>query len=61
MASPLLFAACFCIWLCCEYLQRVSVLGCVASICSKFLYLVVLRVFAALFYIWLYCEYLVVL
>ncbi len=55
------------IWLCCEYLQRVSVLGCVASICSKFLYLVVLRVFAALSIfgciasIWLCCEYLVVL
>ncbi len=47
------FAACFCIWLCCEYLQRVSVFGCVVSICCVFLYLDALRVFAACFCIWL--------
>ncbi len=29
-----LFAAHFCIWLCCEYLQHISVFGCGASICS---------------------------
>ncbi len=36
------FTACFCICLCCEYLQRVSVFVCVVSICSMFLYLFVL-------------------
>ncbi len=27
---------CFFIWLCCEYLQCVSLFGCVVSICSVF-------------------------
>ncbi len=63
------FAAHFCIWLCCEYLPRFCfcgtffVFGCVASICSAFSYLVVLyllrvSVIAACFCIWLCCEYL---
>ncbi len=33
---------CFFVWLCCEYLQCVSLFGCVVSICSVFLCLVVL-------------------
>jgi len=48
----------FCIWLHCEYFQHVFVFGCVVSICSVFLYLVALWVFAACFCIWLRCEYL---
>jgi len=44
--------------MCCEYLLRVSVFGCVLSICSVFLYSVVLWVFAVCFCIWLCCEYL---
>ncbi len=64
------FAAHLCIWLCCEclqsvsvfclsceYLRRVSVFGCIVSICREFMYLVVLRVFAGRFCIWLCCEY----
>ncbi len=49
---------CFFVWLCCEYLQCVSLFGCVVSICSEFLCLVVLCVFAVCFFIWLCCEYL---
>ncbi len=30
------FAACFCIWLCCAYLQHVSVFGCVVRIAARF-------------------------
>ncbi len=30
----ILFAACFFVWLCCEYLQCISLFGCVVSICS---------------------------
>ncbi len=45
-------------WLHCEYLQHISVFGCVVSICSTFLYLVALWVFAAHFCIWLRCGYL---
>ncbi len=52
------FAARFCMWLCCVYLQRVSVFDCVACICSTFLYVVVLRVFTARFCMWLCCVYL---
>ncbi len=48
----------FFVWLCCEYLQCVSLFGCVVSICSAFLYLVVLWVFAVRFFIWLCCEHL---
>lgn len=44
----------FCIWLCCEYVQCVSVFGCFASIYSVFLYLIVLWVFIACFCIWLF-------
>ncbi len=40
------------------YLQRGSLFGCVVSICSAVLYLVVLWVFAVRFFIWLCCEYL---
>ncbi len=46
------------IWLCCEHLQCVSLFGCVVSICSAFLYLVVLWAFAVRFFIWLCCEHL---
>ncbi len=35
------------VWLCCEYLQCVPLFGCVVSICSAFLYLVVLKACAA--------------
>ncbi len=52
------FAACYCIWLSRKYLQRVSVFGCVASICSVFLYLVESQVFAVCFCIWLSRKYL---
>ncbi len=52
------FAVHFCIWLCCEYLQSISVFGCATSIGSAFLYLVAFRVFAEHFCIWLCCEYL---
>ncbi len=52
------FAASFCIWLCCEYLQHFSIFGCIASIWLCCEYLVVLRVFAACFCIGLCCEYL---
>ncbi len=48
----------FFIWLCCEHLQCVSLFGCVVSICSAFLYLVVLWAFAVRFLIWLCCEHL---
>ncbi len=52
------FAAHFCIWLCCEYLQHISELGCVVSVCRAFLYFVVLLVFAGSLCIWLCCVYL---
>ncbi len=42
-----IFAACFCIWLRCKFLQHFSVLFCAVSICSMFLYLVPLWVFTA--------------
>ncbi len=57
-----MFAEHFCIWLCCEYLQSISVFCraflylVVLSVCRAFLYLVVLRVFAEHFCIWLCCE-----
>ncbi len=52
------FAVCFFICLCCEYLQCVSLFVCVVSISSVFLYLFVLWVFAVCFFICLCCEYL---
>ncbi len=38
----LVFAGSLCIWLCCVYLQGVSVFGCVVSMCMAFLYFIVL-------------------
>ncbi len=46
------FAAHYGIWLCREYLQRVSVFACIVIICSAFLYLVALWVFAGRYSIW---------
>ena len=53
-----LFAACSCIFLCCDFLQRVSVFACVVTFCSVFLYLLVLWLFAACFCICLCCDFL---